>query len=110
MGYVPRRGDLIRLDFTPQSGHEQQGTRPALVLSNDFFNHRTGLAFVAPITSTRTGYPLHVEIIGCPTVHGFVMAEQTRSVDYRARNAAFLAESPVELVDEVRARLQACLD
>lgn len=109
VAYIPSRGDFIRLDFTPQSGHEQRGARPALVVSNDFFNQHTGLALVCPLTSTRRDYPLHVEVMDSPAVHGYIMVEQTRSIDYRARNAAFIARAPVELVEEVCARLRACL-
>ena len=41
--YVPRKGDLIALTFDPQSGHEQRGRRPALVVSNDLFNRHGSL-------------------------------------------------------------------
>ena len=46
--YVPRKGDFIAVSFDPQSGHEQKGRRPALVVSNDLFNRHTGLAIVCP--------------------------------------------------------------
>jgi len=54
-GYIPRQGDYIHLRFDPQSGHEQQGRRPALVVSNDTFNKHTGLAMVCPLTNTHRG-------------------------------------------------------
>ncbi len=49
--YVPDRGDLIWLDFTPQNGHEQYGKRPALVLSPSKYNAKTSLCICVPITS-----------------------------------------------------------
>ena len=55
--YVPRKGDLIALTFDPQSGHEQRGRRPALVVSNDLFNRHTGLCIVCPITNTPPRLP-----------------------------------------------------
>ena len=55
--YVSARGDLVWLSFTPQSGHEQAGLRPALVLSPEAYNQKTGLALCCPITS-RTKGPL----------------------------------------------------
>ena len=50
--YIPNQGDLVALDFDPQSGHEQKGRRPALVVSKDAFNRATGLAICCPITNT----------------------------------------------------------
>ena len=53
--YTPSKGDYIAVTFDPQSGHEQKGRRPALVVSNDLFNQETGLAIVCPITNARRG-------------------------------------------------------
>ena len=44
--YIPKRGDFIRLNFDPQTGHEQMGSRPALVLSHTSFNRKIGFVFV----------------------------------------------------------------
>ena len=55
--YTPAKGDFITLTFDPQSGHEQKGRRPALVVSNFLFNQATGLAIVRPITNTKRGIP-----------------------------------------------------
>lgn len=51
MSYVPDRGDVVWLSFDPQSGREQAGRRPALVLSPRAYNQRTSLAILCPITS-----------------------------------------------------------
>lgn len=109
MGYIPNQGDIIWLDFTPQSGHEQMGRRPALVISNYFFNRQTELSLVCPITSTRRKYPLHVSIDRCKAISGFVMVEQVKSVDYQSRNAGFAEKAPEALLNEVLSILQACL-
>ena len=45
--FVPRKGDFITLSFDPQSGHEQKGRRPAVVISNYLFNKHTGLLLFA---------------------------------------------------------------
>ena len=50
--YIPQQGDLVAMDFDPQSGHEQKGRRPALVVSKEIFNQATGLAICCPITNT----------------------------------------------------------
>lgn len=85
--YVPKKGDFIAVTFDPQSGREQKGRRPALVVSNDLFNERTGLAIVCPLTTRDRGYPFHVAVINIPSVSGFVMVEQVKSIDFRAREA-----------------------
>ena len=85
--YVPRKGDFVAVTFNPQSGHEQRGSRPALVVSNTQFNQHTGLAIVCPLTSKDRGFPFHVAILNHPAVTGFVMVEQVKSIDFRARKA-----------------------
>ena len=62
--YCPARGDVILLDFNPQSGHEQAGKRPALVISDDMFNQVTGFAVVCPITNQSKNYPFEVPVVG----------------------------------------------
>ena len=59
-GYVPDRGDAVWLHFDPQSGHEQRGRRPALVLSPASYNGKVGLAILCPVTSRAKGYPFEV--------------------------------------------------
>ena len=109
MSYVPNQGDIIWLDFTPQSGHEQKGRRPAVVISNDFFNRQTGLSLVCPITSTRRNHPLHIVVDNCLAVSGFIMVEQVKSVDYTSRNAEFIQIAPNKVLNEVLSILHACL-
>jgi mRNA interferase MazF len=42
--YVPERGDIVWLNFNPQTGHEQAGKRPAVVISPKTYNEKTRLA------------------------------------------------------------------
>lgn len=107
--YVPEKGNFIAVTFDPQSGHEQSGRRPALVVSNTLFNQRTGLAIVCPITSTERSYPFHVAVIHNPNVRGFVMVEQVKSIDYRARQATLIGKASDDLLDEVLSILDACI-
>ncbi len=107
--YIPERGDFVALRLDPQSGHEQKGHRPALVVSKTLFNERTGLAVVCPLSTTDRGYPFHVEATGDPRVRGFVMVEQVKSVDYRARNAKVISKASRGLLDKVLAVLDACI-
>ena len=107
--YVPAKGDLIALAFDPQAGHEQKGRRPALVISNDLFNQRTGMAIVCPITNTRRDFPFHVALSDGSSVTGFVMVEQVKAIDHRARRAKFLDKVPVHVLNEVLSLLDACI-
>jgi len=107
--YVPDRGDLIALTFDPQSGHERKGRRPALVISHHLFNKHTGLAIVCPITTVQRGFPFHVKVVGCPKVMGFVMVEQVKSIDFRARSAKRIVKAPDPMLEEVLSILDACI-
>ncbi len=99
--YVPEQGDIIMLDFNPQTGHEQKGRRPALVISNRDFNRITNLAFVCPITGTIRGFPLHVVLDRHTKTTGAIMCEQLKSLDINARNAVFVEKVPQNIIDEV---------
>lgn len=96
-----RQGDIIKLDFDPQSGHEQKGCRPAVVVSNDFFNARTNLAIVCPITNTDKGFPLHVALDERTQTTGVIMCEQVKSLDIRQRNGRFVEKLPTETLKRV---------
>lgn len=107
--YVPRQGDLVSLTFDPQSGHEQKGRRPALVLSKELYNRSTGLAIVCPVTNTDRGFPFHVPIAKGSKLTGFVMVEQVKSVDFHARRARRIEHGNEALLAEVLSILDACI-
>ena len=98
------------LTFSPQAEHEQAGRRPALVLSPRRYNERTGLALLCPITSRIKGYPFEVALSASGTVRGVVLADQIKSLDWRARRVRFEAEASAELVSEVRQKLLVLLN
>lgn len=79
--YIPRKEDFISVTFDPQSGHEQRGRRPALVLSHYLFNKHTNLAIVCPLTTTDRQIPFHLELPEGLKLSGFVMVEQVKSID-----------------------------
>jgi mRNA interferase MazF len=107
--YIPRKGDFIAVTFDPQSGHEQNGRRPALVVSNTLFNEQAGFAIVCPLTTTDRSYPFHLAVTDNPRVKGFVMVEQVKSIDYRARQAKTIGRASDDLLDEVLSILDACI-
>ncbi len=100
--YCPDRGDLVWLDFSPGSGHEQLGKRPALCLSVKEYNEKTGLALFCACTSVIKGYPYEVPIAGTDQIQGVVLADQIKSLDWKARNISFIASLPdAHLIDVI---------
>jgi len=107
--YHPAWGDIAWLDFNPQRGREQAGQRPGLFISNSFYNRRNGLALVCPITSKKKGYPFEVPLPLNFVVHGVILADQARTIDWRARLPRFAAKCPAEIVVDVIARMRALM-
>jgi len=97
--YVPERGDFVSLTFDPQSGHEQKGRRPALVLSSFEFNKTTGMAVACPITNTCRRNPFHVALAGKTGLTGYVMVDQLKSLDFSSRAVKFIERAPKEIID-----------
>ncbi|AFV12276.1 PemK-like protein [Thermacetogenium phaeum DSM 12270] len=104
--YIPERGDLVWLQFDPQTGHEQAGRRPALVISPQLYNGKVGLALFCPVTTRAKGYPFEVEIPAGLKITGVILADQVKSLDWRARDAQFACKVPAGVMAEVQAKLQ----
>ena len=98
--YIPEAGDIVALSFDPQSGHEQKGRRPALIVSNKIFNKHLGLAFACPITNTKRGFPFHVAVQS-DQLTGYIMTEQMKSIDYKARKVKFIEKASRENLEDV---------
>ena len=105
--YVPKQGDLAALDFDLQSGHEPKGRRPALVISKEAFNKATGMAICCPITNTDRHVPFHVPIADRTSLTGFVMCEQVKSLDFRARGLKLIERAPQDVLEDVLAIVDA---
>jgi mRNA interferase MazF len=100
MQYIPKKGDLITLNFTPQSGHEQKGRRPAIVISHYKFNQKMGLCIVCPITNTDRKIPFHIAVKS-DKLTGFIMSEQVKSIDFNSRRASFVEVVKKPILDKV---------
>jgi mRNA interferase MazF len=109
MTAVPDRGDLLWLTFDPQAGREQAGRRPALAVSPASYNGRVGLALLCPITSLQKGYPFEVEIPQGLAISGVVLADQLKSLDWRARKAEVVGRVPSAVIEEVLAKISTLL-
>ena len=103
--YCPKRGDIVWLTFTPHAGHEQAGHRPAVILSPDLYHKKVGLALVCPITTQVKGYPFEVAIPSGLEVSGVVLADQIKSLDWKARRARFCCTMPAATIAEVMRKL-----
>ena len=108
--YCPKRGDVVWISFNPQAGHEQAGHRPALVLSPQSYNRKVGLVILCPITNQIKGYPFEVRIPEGLKASGAVLADQVKSMDWRARGASLLSRVPERTVREVLNKVGTLLD
>ena len=99
--YIPNQGDIIWLDFNPSAGREIMKRRPAIVLTKEVFNEHTGFAFVAPITSTDRGNKFEVKLPDKCKTKGSILTFQTRSMDFKSRNAERIESCPKAQLDQV---------
>jgi len=107
--YIPERGDVIWIDLNPQSGHEQAGRRPAVVLSPQSYNSKVGLAIVCPITTRIKGYPFEVVLPEGLPAAGAILSDQVKSLDWRARNAELICPLPADIISEALENLATLL-
>jgi mRNA interferase MazF len=99
--YIPQRGDVVWLDFQPQTGREQSGRRPAVVLSNSNYNKVVGLAIFCPVTTKVKGYPFEVALpINFP-ISGVVLVDQVKSLDWKIRNAEFIGNLDDKTIEKI---------
>jgi mRNA interferase MazF len=104
-----KQGDIAWLDLDPQSGHEQKGRRPVVIVSNSEFHLLTGgkLAMVCPITNTGRANLLHVDLDKQTKTIGFVMCEQAKVLDITTRNYEFKEKIPKAILNKILDRVQA---
>lgn len=107
--YVPERGDIVWLLFNPQAGHEQAGRRPALILSPAAYNGKVDLAIVCLVTRQVKGYPFEVPLPAGLDVDGVVLADQVKSLDWRARDATYMGHVSPAVVSKVLGKLRLLL-
>jgi mRNA interferase MazF len=96
-----KQGDIIWLDFDPQTGHEQKGRRPALVISNQSFNNFSSLTLVCPITNTDKNHPFHVKLDKRTKTTGVILCDQVRTLDAKARNSEYIERVADDILFDV---------
>ena len=99
--YIPSRGDLIWVNFSPAYGHEQRGKRPAIVISPTFYNEKSGIALICPITSKAKGYPFEV-FVSEGKIKGVILPDQIKSVDWKERRVKFVAQASPQTIRMVQ--------
>lgn len=108
--YIPKQGDIVLLDFNPTKGHEQTGKRPAIVISNNVFNKNTKMAIVCPITSNEKEFPTHYLLENTKKVHGSVLCEHIRSINFEIRNLKFVEKASENDLLSVIMLMNACIE
>lgn len=108
--YIPKQGDVVYLDFNPIKGHEQLDFRPAVVISNNVFNENTKMVIVCPITSNDKEFPTHYELEDTKNVHGSVLCEHIRTIDYEIRNLKFVEKLSDNDFINIITLLNACIE
>lgn len=106
MKYIPERGDIVWLDFDPQTGHEQAGRRPALVISPSSYNRKVKLAIFCPVTNQEKGFPFEVKLPMNLKAKGVVLADQVKNLDWQRRSVEFFCKVPEEVLEEVFEKIQ----
>ena len=96
-----KQGSIIKINFNPQSGHEQAGYRPALVISNNIFNEKTKLSIVCPITNTNNNFPLHIPLDNRTKTTGVILCEHLKSLDLNARKYQVIEKLPEDILKKV---------
>jgi mRNA interferase MazF len=107
--YIPDRDDIVWLDFNPQTGHEQRGKRPAIVVSPKEYNEKVNLGLFCPITSKEKKYPFEVRIKN-EKIDGVVLSDQIKSLDWTKRNVDYITKATDEELNEVVTKINVLLN
>lgn len=95
------QGNIIKVNFNPQRGHEQAGYRPALVVSNNTFNQHTKLVIACPITNTNNNFPLHIPLDDRTETTGVILCEHVRTLDLESRPYKYVEDVPQDILEQV---------
>ena len=95
------QGQIIKINFNPQSGHEQAGYRPAVVISNNVFNQKTKLSIVCPITNTNNHFPLHIPLDNRTKTTGVILCEHIKALDLNSKTFQIVEKLPDDILQNV---------
>jgi mRNA interferase MazF len=108
--YVPDRGDLVRLAVPARPGQKRSGPVLAVILSPQAYNGRVGQALACPVVAAAKGYPFEVPVPESLPVRGVILADQVRSLDWRALRAERICELPAPVIEDCLGKLRSLLD
>jgi mRNA interferase MazF len=97
---TPIQGDIVKINLNPKKGHEQQGYRPYICLSNKIISDNANIAVFAPISRTERNYPIYIRLKGTVTT-GVVMLDQRVTIDYNARKFEYVETIPVAILKKI---------
>ena len=97
---VPTQGDIITVSTDPRKGHEQQGYRPYICLSNKLISDYANIAVFAPISNTTRKYPLYIRLEKTKTT-GSVLLDQLITIDYNARKFKYVETVSDDILEEL---------
>lgn len=106
---TPNAGDIAWVELGPVKGSEQDGRRPALVLSDATYHEASRRAVICPISSTDRPWPFHVPLPADLATEGVVLVDQVRTIDRPERLFDIIESAPAELLSDVRMRVAALL-
>lgn len=108
--YIPKQGDIVMVDLNPTKGHEQKGYRPAVVISKNVFNENTNMIIACPITSNDKYFPTHYNLEDTTKIHGSVLCEHIRSIDYKERKVKFVEKTSDNDLISIITLMNACIE
>lgn len=94
--YIPKKGDIVWIDFDPLIGNEIQKRRPGLVVSRYEFNRKTMFAVICPITSTIKNLPTRYSLPEDLDTNGQVLISQLKSLDFKKRKLKKVENLPLQ--------------
>ncbi|MFS0924627.1 type II toxin-antitoxin system PemK/MazF family toxin [Enterococcus casseliflavus] len=94
--YIPKKGDIVWIDFDPSAGKEIQKRRPGLVVSRYEFNRSTRFAVICPIISTIKELPTRYTVPNDMKVSGQILISQLKSLDFAVRELNYVDRLPIQ--------------
>jgi len=107
---APKRGQIIKINFNPQLGHEQAGYRPAVVLSRGSYNAKTGMCLACPITNSAKAYATEVALPDTLKTKGVVLSTHIKALDWRIRPFKVVEELEENVLEQILDRLIAVIE
>lgn len=95
-----RQGDIILVNPNPKLGHEQQGFRPCICLSNENVFDYGNIIIIAPISNTKRNYPFYLPLKGTKT-GGKILLDQIGAIDPGERQAKVIERVDKTFIKEV---------